>query len=91
MSLGVLNAADKARIQGVINTGIDTLREIATLKESLKESVEAVAEELQIEKRSVNRAITMAYKASAKNQNVLDDAQNELDTVEELLKAAGVA
>lgn len=90
MSLGVVNAADKARIQNLINSGIDTMREIATLKEGLKDSVDAVAEELDVKASTLARAIRMGYKASAKNQNVLEDAHEELDTVEELLKAAGL-
>ena len=91
MSLGVLGAADKARIQNLINSGIDTHREIATLKEGLKDTVSAVAEELDLKPAVLNRAIRMAYKSSIKNQNVLEDAQDELDTMEGLLKAAGVA
>ena len=91
MSLGVLGAADKARIQNLINSGIDTHREIATLKEGLKDTVSAVAEELDLKPAVLNRAIKMAYRAAAKNQNVIEDAQEELDTMEGLLKAAGVA
>jgi hypothetical protein len=91
MSLGVLSAADKARIQNLINSGIDTMREIATLKEGLKDTVSAVGEEMDLKPAVLNKAIRMAYKASAKNQNVVEDAQEELDTLEGLLKAAGVA
>lgn len=82
--------ADKAKIMNLINSGIDVMREIATLREGLKDTVEAVAEELDIEKSSLNKAIRMAYKKSQKNQNVIEDAQEELDTVEQLLAAAGV-
>jgi hypothetical protein len=91
MSLGVLSAADKARIQNLINSGIDTMREIATLKEGLKDTVSAVGEEMDLKPAVLNKAIRMAYKASSKNQNVVEDAQEELDTLEGLLKAAGVA
>lgn len=82
--------ADKAKIQNLINSGIDTMREIATLREGLKDTVAAVAEELDIEKPRLNKAIRMAYKKSQQNQNVIEDAQEELDTVEQLLAAAGV-
>ena len=91
MSLGVLSAADKARIQNLINSGIDTMREIATLKEGLKDTVSAVGEEMDLKPAELNRAIKMAYKSAAKNQNAVEDAQEELDVVETLLKAAGVA
>lgn len=82
--------ADRARIQNLINSGIDTMREIATLREGLKDTVAAVAEELDMEKKVLLKAIRMAYKASDKNQNVIEDAQEELDAVEQLLSAAGV-
>jgi len=82
--------ADKAKIQNLINSGIDVMREIATLKEGLKDTVAAVADELDIEKKTLNRAIRMAYKKSQQNQNVVEDAQEELDAVEQLLAAAGV-
>lgn len=82
--------ADKIKIQHLINSGIDVMREVATLKEGLKDTVSAVADELDIEKKALNRAIRMAYKKSQQNQNVVEDAQEELDTVEQLLAAAGV-
>lgn len=82
--------ADKARIQNLINSGIDTMREIATLREGLKDTVTAVADELDIEKKVLNKAIRIAYKKSQQNQNPIEDAQEELDQVETLLAAAGV-
>jgi transposase-like protein len=82
--------ADKAKIQNLINSGIDVMREIATLKEGLKDTVSAVADELDIEKKTLNRAIRDAYRSSVKNQNVIQDAQEELDAVELLLKTAGI-
>ena len=83
-------AADKIKIQHLINSGIDVYREVATLRESLKDTVTAVADELDIEKKVLTRAIRMAYKKSQQNQNVVEDAQEELDAVEQLLVAAGV-
>jgi transposase-like protein len=82
--------ADKARIQNLINSGIDAMRDIATLREGLKDTVAAVSEELEIEKKTLNRAIRAAYRKSINNQNVIEDAQEELDAVELLLAAAGV-
>lgn len=84
------SAGDKAKIQGLIASGVDVLREIATLKEGLKDNVTAVAEELDLKPKVLNRAIRMAYKSSQQNQNVIEDAQEELDEVEILLKTAGM-
>ena len=84
------SAGDKVKIQGLIASGVDVLREIATLKEGLKENVNSVAEELDLKPAILNRAIRMAYKSSQQNQNVIEDAQAELDEVEILLKTAGM-
>ena len=84
------HGVDKTKIQHLINSGIDVMREVATLKEGLKDTVTAVAEELDIKPAVLSKAIRMAYKASAKNQNVIEDAQEELDVMEQLLAAAGV-
>lgn len=82
--------ADKAKITNLINSGIDVMREIATLKEGLKDTVSAVSEELDVEKKVINRAIREAYRSTMKNQNVIQDAQEELDIIESLLKTAGI-
>ena len=91
MSIGTLSTTDKAKIQSLIMSGVDTQREIATLREGLRDQVGAIADEMDIEKRFLSKAIRAAYRASAKNQNVIEDAQEELDAVEILLKAAGAA
>jgi phage host-nuclease inhibitor protein Gam len=80
---------DKAKITKVINEGVDVMREIATLREGLKDTVAALAEELDIEKKLLNKSIRIQYKQSQQNQNTLEDMQEELDSLEELLKAAG--
>jgi hypothetical protein len=90
MSTTQFVGADKAKISGLVHSGIDTLREIATLQEGLKDSVATVAEELDIDKALINKAIKAAYRKQAKNQNVIEDAQDELDTVEGILAAAGL-
>jgi hypothetical protein len=51
--------------------------------------VAALAEELDIEKKLLNKSIRIQYKQSQQNQNTLEDMQEELDSLEELLKAAG--
>ena len=41
MTVANFGPGDKAKIQALINGGVDTMREIATLRESLKDTVEA--------------------------------------------------
>jgi cell shape-determining protein MreC len=80
---------DKAKITQVINQGVDTMREIASLREGLKDTVANLAEELDLDKKLINKSIRIQYKQSQQNQNTLEDMQEELTNLEELLRAAG--
>lgn len=53
---------EKAKLERLINEGSTVLREIEDLKESLKDTVKAVAEELEIKPSVINKAITIAHK-----------------------------
>ena len=64
MSLGSLSSADKARLQNLINEGVQILSDVHSMKEGLKETVEAVAEEMEIKKAVLNKAIQIAFKNS---------------------------
>lgn len=87
MSIGSLSAADKARLQHLINDGVQALSDIANMKEGLKETVDAISEELEIKKPVLNKAIRIAYKKSL-NKDELSANREELDEVEEILAAA---
>jgi len=90
MSLGVLSAGDKARLQSLINEGVQVLGDVNALKEGLKETVENIAEELDIKKTVLNKAIQIAFKNS-QNKDKLTESREELDEVEQVLMAAGRA
>lgn len=53
---------EKAKLERLISEGSTVLREIEDLQESLKETVKAVAEELQIKPAIINKAIKIAHK-----------------------------
>jgi cell division septum initiation protein DivIVA len=53
---------EKAKLERLINEGSTVLREIEDLKEGLKETVKAVAEELEVKPSVINKAITIAHK-----------------------------
>ena len=55
-------AEEKAKLERLINEGSTVLREVEDLTEGLKETVKAVAEELQIKPSVINRAIKIAHK-----------------------------
>jgi hypothetical protein len=64
-------AEEKAKLERLINEGSTVLREVEDLQEGLKETVKAVAEELQIKPSIINRAIKIAHKGdwSAHNED----------------------
>jgi hypothetical protein len=53
---------ERAKLERLINEGSNVLREIEDLNEGLKETVKAVAEELQVKPSIINKAIKIAHK-----------------------------
>ena len=64
-------AEEKAKLERLINEGSTVLREVEDVQEGLKETVKAVAEELNIKTSIINRAIKIAHKGdwSAHNED----------------------
>ena len=62
---------ERKKLERLINEGSTVMREIEDLKEGLKETVKAVAEELQVKPAVINKAITIAHKGnwSAHNED----------------------
>jgi len=62
---------EKAKLERLINEGSTVLREVEDLQEGLKETVKAVAEELNIKPSIIQRAIKIAHKGdwSAHNED----------------------
>ena len=78
-----LTTEEKAMLKHVLEEGINTLQHIQEMRDSLKEDVKAVAENLDVKPAVINKAIRAAYKRN------LSEMQNSLTDVEELLIAAG--
>ena len=53
---------EKAKLERLINEGSTVLQEMEDLREGLKETVKAVAEELEVKPSIINKAIKIAYK-----------------------------
>ena len=62
-------AEEKAKLERLINEGSTVLREIEDLSEGLKETVKAVAEELQVKPSVINKAIKIAHKGDWSQYN----------------------
>jgi hypothetical protein len=71
------------KLKQIINEGIQVTSEVETLKGGLKDTVSAVAEELDMKPATINKAIRIAYKQEF--AKVSDD----FSELEELLAAVG--
>lgn len=69
---------EKAKLERLINEGSNVLREIEDLQEGLKETVKAVAEELQVKPGIINKAIKIAHKDNWKSH---EEEWNEIEMI----------
>ena len=74
---------EKAKLERLINEGSNVLREVEDLNEGLKETVKAVAEELQIKPRIITRAIKIAHKGDFKAH---DEDWQEIEAILDITK-----
>jgi Mn-dependent DtxR family transcriptional regulator len=69
---------EKAKLERLINEGSTVLREIEDLSEGLKETVKAVAEELNVKPSIINKAIKIAHKD---NWKIHEEEWDEIETI----------
>ena len=79
MSTRMYGPEEKAKLERLISEGQNILRELEDLKEGLKETVKAVAEELEIKPSIINKAISIAHKDNWK------DHEQEWNDIEMIL------
>ena len=60
---------EKAKLEKLINEGSLVLREVEDLQTGLKDTVKAVAEELQLKPAVINKAIKIAHKGNWQDHN----------------------
>lgn len=72
-----------ARITNLLDEGKRVMADIDVLKEGLKDTVNAIAEEYELPKRALNKAIRAYYKDS------LQDDKAAVSEVEEILSITG--
>jgi hypothetical protein len=83
MSDRVYGVEEKAKLERLVNEGATVLQEVADLQEGLKETVKAVAEELNIKPALINKAIKVAHKGD------WDKVQDEFEDLETLVVTVG--
>ena len=77
-----LNTEEQAKVKHVIESGIKVKQEVKDLSEGLRDTVKAVAEELEIKPALLTKAISVVFKES------LDAEKQDIEELEELLAVA---
>ena len=74
---------EKAKLERLISEGSNVLREVEDLNTGLKETVKAVAEELQIKPSIITRAIKIAHKGDWRAH---DEDWQEIEAILDITK-----
>lgn len=69
---------EKAKLERLVREGVTVLQEVEDLNTGLKETVKAVAEELNIKPSLINKAIKVAQK---RDWDAHADAYDDLETL----------
>jgi len=83
MPVRSFNDTEIKKLKQLMSEGIQVTGEIETLREGLKDTVKAIAEEMDMKPASLNKAIRIAYK------NEFANVQDSFSQVEEILQATG--
>lgn len=76
------NQEEVARLKKLVNEGMQVHFEMDALKEGLRDTVKAIAEEMDIKPSVLNKAIRIAYKVEfAKAKDDFDELETILATV----------
>jgi hypothetical protein len=78
MSTRMYGPEEKAKLERLISEGQNILREVEDLQEGLKETVKAVAEELNVKPSIINKAIKIAHKDNWKSH---EEEWNEIEMI----------
>ena len=74
---------DVNKLKQLVNEGIQVKGEMEALREGLKDTLTAIAEELDIKPAVLNKAISIAYKAE------FSRAKDDFDELETILETVG--
>lgn len=86
-----LNSEDSAKVKRLISLGVTTKQEVKDLNDSLKETLDEVTKELDLDKKIIRKAISVAFKATQKGDKdqIVDSERETLDEVSTLLDTIG--
>tara|TARA_B110000240_G_scaffold181698_1_gene213846 strand:- start:1275 stop:1547 length:273 start_codon:yes stop_codon:yes gene_type:complete len=82
MSDRTYGGEEKAKLERLVNEGVTVLQEVEDLQAGLKDTVKAVAEELDIKPSLINKAIKIAQKGDwSRVYDEFDDLETLVTTV----------
>jgi hypothetical protein len=82
MSDRTYGAEEKAKLERLVQEGVTVLQEIEDLQGGLKDTIKAVAEELNIKPALINKAIKIAQKRDWESHaDAFDDLETLVTTV----------
>ena len=85
MALRSLQPADQSRLEAVLQEGVQYMHEIDDLRQRIKESATALAEDFGVKPAHIIAAMRTKFKDS------LADQKENMLTIEEILQASGNA
>lgn len=78
MSSRTYGAEEKAKLERIVREGVTVMQEVEDLQTGLKDTVKAVAEELDMKPALINKAIKIAQK---RDWDQHADAYDDLETL----------
>jgi transposase-like protein len=81
MSDRTFGAEEKAKLVQIVNEGVTVMQEVQDLQEGLRDTIKAVAEELDLKPALINKAIRIAQKGEwHKAVDEFEDLENIIVT-----------
>jgi hypothetical protein len=74
---------EKAKLERIVNEGVQIMYEVESLQEGLKETIKAVADELEVKPALITKAIKIAHKGN------WNQVFSEFDDLETLIVTVG--
>lgn len=82
MSDKTFTAEERTKLISLVNEGMRVLQEVSDLQEGLRDTVKAIAEELNVKPSLLSKAIKTAHKSSfTEQQSEMEDLETILITV----------
>lgn len=79
------NAEERKKLERIISENITVMQEIQSLRDGMKDSNKAIAEELDLKPAFINKLTRIAFKGN------FGDVRSEFDAIETALHAIGRA